>query len=165
MPINMNGSHLSSNRTFEFQKMNQFELIIGDLAQEVTLSVSKAFLPEVSLDVVEVPYFNGKTKFAGLANFEGGSIEVRDAIGADIEKILYNWFKSTYDWTTGSMGYATDYKKEITVIEYSGDGQVSRTWKLKGCWISTFAGGELDYSSGDLKVITLTIQYDSAERV
>ena len=51
MPINMNGSHLSSNRTFEFQKMNQFELIIGDLAQEVTLSVSKAFLPEVKIIV------------------------------------------------------------------------------------------------------------------
>ena len=62
------------------------------------------------------------------------------------------------------MGHATDYKKDITVIQYSGDGTISRTWKLKGCWISTFSGGDLDYASGDLKVITLTIQYDRAFR-
>lgn len=164
MPINMNASHLASNKTFEFQRQNQFECIIGGLSQDVTLSVSKAFLPEVSLDVVEIPYFNGKSKQAGLANFESGSLEIRDAIGADIEKILYDWFSLAFNFETGAMGFATEYKKDITLIQYSGDGSISRTWRLKGCWISTFSGGDLDYASGDLKVITLTIQFDRAFR-
>ena len=164
MPINMNGSHLASSKQFEFQKQNNFECIIGGLSQEITLSVSKAFLPEISLDVVEIPYFNGKAKQAGLASFESGSLEIRDAIGADVEKVLLDWFNQAYNFETGAMGHATDYKKDITVIQYSGDGTISRTWKLKGCWISTFSGGDLDYASGDLKVITLTIQYDRAFR-
>lgn len=164
MPINMNGSHLASNKQFDFQRQNNFECIIGDLGQDITLCVSKAFLPEVSLDVIEIPYFNGKAKMAGLSNFEAGSLEIRDAIGVDVEKKLYDWFKLGFDWETGKMSSASEYKKEISVIEYSGDGSISRTWTLKGCWISTFAPGELDYASGDLKVITLTIQYDQALR-
>ena len=63
------------------------------------------------------------------------------------------------------MGKAANYKKTIQMREYSADGEIQRTWELKGCWISTFSGGDLDYSSGDVKVITLTIQYDKAVRL
>lgn len=165
MPVNMNGSHLSSDSNYELQRQNHFECFIGDYGQNITLAVSKAFLPEASLDVVEIPYFNGKAKMAGLMNFESGSIEIRDAIGIDVEKILYDWFKLAYDWDTGKMGKAANYKKTIQMREYSADGEIQRTWELKGCWISTFSGGDLDYSSGDVKVITLTIQYDKAVRL
>jgi phage tail-like protein len=163
--INMNGSHLASNANYDFQRQNNFECVIGGLGQEITLCVSKAFLPEVSLDVVEIPYMNGKAKMAGLSNFESGSLEIRDAIGYDIEKKLYDWFKLAFDWDTGKMQSSTVYKKTITVHEYSGDGSICRSWQLDGCWISTFTGGDLDYSSGDVKVVTLTIQYDKAKRL
>lgn len=165
MPKQFNANHLSTNRTYEVQRTNHFEVMIPDLGEEFTLSVSRCSLPEMTINAIEVAHGNSKVKVAGGVDMGEGSLDVRDSILPDIEKKLQDWQHKAYNPKTGKMGWVDEYKRDCSVIQYAPDGTYLRTWKMEGCWITGFTPGDMDYENPDKKMISLTLAYDNCYRV
>lgn len=180
--------HLGDNPAlYSPQRNNNFEFVVTDIdnilragalgtetnarftnAQEVLrLSVSQAFIPHFTQEVVEVRRGNSSLKFAGVPSFDAGTLQFRDFIGADTKEVLMAWQHMSYNVYTEKVGSLdvpeTQYKKNCFLIEYTPDFRKVRQWILYGCWISSLSEGEYNYDDGDKHQITCTIQYDHAE--
>jgi len=178
--------HLADNpQLFEVQRQNNFEFVVTDIdgiiragalgtesnakinnAQEMLrLSVTKAFVPHFTQEVVNIKRGNSTLKYAGVPSFPEGSIDFNDYIGADIKSILKAWQNLSYNVRTEKVGSldVTNYKKDCYLIEYTPDYRKVRTWRFYGCWISSLSEGEYTSDSGDKHQISCTIQYDRAE--
>lgn len=173
--------HVNDNtKYYESQRSTDFEFIIdaADMenlvsitsnqvipnAQEVLrLAVVECPIPHYNINVLTQRRGNSITKFAGTPEWSEGQVTVRDWIGVDTKGILMAWQHLAYDVNTDKVGILSDYKKNATLIEYSPDKQVVRSWTLYGCWINNIS--EPNFSHGESqndRVITATIQYDKA---
>lgn len=165
MAETLGASHLASDN-WEVQRQNNFEISIAGVGgRTLTLAVEAGFLPAESNEIIELNFGNSKVKVAGIANFEDGTLSLRDAIAQDIEKIVVDWRKQVYDPETDRVGLAVNYKKQGRVIQWAPDGSMERTWKIIGCWPSTVNYGTLDYTASDKKLIEITLTYDKAIRL
>ena len=74
------------------------------------------------------------------------------------------WQNLSYNVITEKVGLVQDYKKNCTLIEYSPDYQVVRSWTLYGCWISGLSEDDFDSDNGNsARKVSATIQYDHAK--
>ena len=171
--------YLAENpKEYEIQRSNTFELRIEGLnktlnipqntvaaenAEEVLkLSVSSSSVPHFTQNVIEIKRGNNTMKFAGAASFGEGTIKYNDYIGAGTKDVLVAWQQKCYNVRTEKVGLAKDYKRDATLVEYTPDFQIVRTWKLYGCWISGLSEDEYNSESADKHAVTATIQYDKA---
>ena len=83
----------------------------------------------------------GKTKF-GEVTMERGMFS--DSSMLDQMKVIQN----------------PDYRTTIIVQLMDRFGNVQRTWKLAEAWISKWEGSELDATSDDVAIETITVQYE-----
>ena len=180
--------HLGENpQLYSPQRANNYEFIVTDIdgilrpgavrgdtnasfrnAQEVLrVSVSNAFVPHFTQEVVEIKRGNSTIKFAGVPTFDGGDLQFHDFIGANTKEILMAWQNLSYNVYTEKVGSLDvpeqDYKKDAFLIEYTPDYRKVRQWRLHGCWISSLSEDNYDNYSGDKKMLSCTISYDWAE--
>ena len=101
-------------------------------------------------------------KVAGKTNFDDISITIKDFVEKDIEAILMKWRYAVYNPETGKIGWAKTYKREARITLYSPNGTRERSWVAQGVWPTSVELGDLDYSSSDLRKITMTLSVDSA---
>lgn len=132
--------------------------------KSIQLNVTNCDIPlgyEVS--VQEFTRGNDKVKFAGAASFSSGSFKVDDLVGLDTKSILYAWLRLAYDPHTFKAGRMKDYKKTCTLMEYTQDFELIRTWTLYGCWINKLTEDGFDKSNSEAKrQITADFVYDRA---
>lgn len=162
-----NASHFANNANYEVQRTNNFEIEIsgltGNTAEVIRLSVQSVKIPSLNLEVIELRHGNTTVKVAGAHSYEGGDLVCVDAIGADTEMALFNWYQATYDPDTGYVGKAVDYKKVCRLHQYSPDGKTVRTWRLEGVFPTAFDPGELNYDGSDKKTLTLSLSIDKCQ--
>jgi len=147
----------------DIRKNNNFIVHINDITidgNNLDLVIQQAFLPQVSLNVLEFRHGNDAKKLAGVATWQGGQITILDTLSRAELDVLLDWFYATYNPETGAIGLASEYKKNGYITEFASDGRYQRRWDVKGLWISEFNPGALDAASGDMKQIQLTIQID-----
>lgn len=146
----------------DVRRTNNFIVTITDVTEgnDLSLVIQRAFLPKFSLQPLELRHGNDALKFAGVASWEGGQITVIDTLKRDELDAVLAWLKETYDWTTGEIGYAGDYKKSGYIEEFASDGRFLRRWQVEGLWISDPDMGELNAAQGDMKELSFTIQID-----
>lgn len=176
--------HLAeTSNLYEIQRSNTFEFVVTGLnnilragaigsetnatfpnAEEIIrLSVSQAFIPHFTQEVISVRRGNSVMKFAGTPTFESGEVTCIDYIGADTKAVLQAWQNQSYNVQTEKVGLVSDYKKDCYLIEYTPDWQQVRQWVLKGCWISGLSEDQYSSDNGaDKRSIKITIQYDKA---
>lgn len=154
--------HLSNSRPYEIQRSNNFEIVFEGLSQDIMLNAVSLPFPEISNSPLEISHGNSKVKVAGQAEFSEGEFVVRDAIEADTEGQLWAWRAKVYDPETDKIGFAADYKRNGTAYQYAPDGSIVRTWKLIGCWPTSFNAGEMNNEDNSLKNISMNISYDKA---
>lgn len=162
MPVSMGAMHMSNVKTYEIQRTNNFELVLEGFGDEFTLCVESCPLPTTSNDPIELAYGNAKVKVAGQAAFDDIELQVKDAIGADIEKKLSDWRKQVYDPETDKIGWAADYKRNGRIHQYAPDGTYQRSWRIIGVWPTNFNPGEMNYDGSDKKLISMTLSVDKA---
>lgn len=146
---------------------NAFNIVSNKYAQTnaddvIKVSVTRSSVPHFTQSVISVKRGNNTMKFAGTPEFGSGQIELNDWIGAGTKEVLYAWQQKAYNVHTEKVGLASDYKKDAYLLEYTPDGQLIRTWKLMGCWISGLSEGEFNSESNDKHTISATIEYDKA---
>lgn len=167
---------------FQPQLQNHFELVIkltrdlrggsseGAGAQDLpalrkylNLAVTQFNLPNISTEPIQIPFGNMDVNIAGRTDYGGAdSITCIDYIGADIERIIYNWQMMVTNPETGQQGWAYNYKTDATVVQYAPDGSSLSSWVLRGLWPSSVNYGSLDKSASDMKQIEITLAYDLA---
>jgi hypothetical protein len=161
--IGPSGFENSQGAKYEVQRTHNFEIRIHDIGnteEEIALAIEQGFLPNITIDPIELPKGNRTVKVAGRPTFDNGSITVKDWIGVDMEKLIYDWMKKVYDPDTDKVGFASDYKKPATIIELSPDGSIERHWDLEGVWPTSVNFGTLDNGSADKKTIEIQLAYD-----
>lgn len=179
--------HLGENpQLYSPQRANNYEFIVTDIdgilrpgavagdtnasfrnAQEILrVSVSNAFVPHFTQEVVEIKRGNSTIKFAGVPTFDGGDLQFHDFIGANTKEILMAWQNLSYNVYTEKVGSLDvpeqNYKKQAYLVEYTPDYRKVRQWVLYGCWVSSLSEDNYDNYSGDRKMISCTISYDYA---
>lgn len=190
MSNSLSAQHISTNlANYEAARTGFFSLIVDDIdnivsaafsgdhaaatdkdkiarAQEtLKLNVIKAPVPHFTLTPLEYKRGNDTVKFAGVPEFQTGSITVDDVVGMDTKSILMAWQGLAYNVYTRKGGRMKDYKKNATLIEYTQDFVQVRKWNIYGCWISGISEGEFDKENDGKRQITADIQYDRAEMV
>lgn len=159
-PQSLSAQHLSTG--YEVQRTNNFEISITGLGTDFTMNVISFPLPKYQISPLELSHGNSKVRVANQIEMSTGDVMVRDIIAADMEDILYGWYKTVYDPETGKIGWAQDYKKVAYVYEYAPDGTNTRVWELKGLWPTSIDFGDLSNESPDKKTMTMTLSYDNA---
>ena len=137
---------------------------IGPKAQEtLKLNVISAPVPHFTLEKLQYKRGNDTVTFAGVPEFQSGSIKVDDVVGLDTKSILMAWQALAYNVYTRKGGRMKDYKKNATLVEYTQDFEQVRSWTIYGCWISEISEDEFNKESDGKRQITAKIEYDRAE--
>ena len=73
------------------------------------------------------------------------------------------WQALAYDVMTDKVKLAANYKKDITLFEFTPDySKEIRHWEIKGAWISNITEPEFSNETNEKKTVTATIVYDRA---
>lgn len=157
-------SYFATDSNWEVQRTNHFELIITELsvpAETIRMACESVKIPSINLETTELRHGNEIVKVATNPSFDGGTIVMKDAIGADLELAIWKWFTLVLDVEHDSvMGLVVDYKKTTRLVQYSPNNAVARTWKCLGVFPTSFDAGDLNYASPDKKLITCNLSVD-----
>lgn len=134
-----------------------------DKAKEyLRLNVTQCPVPTYSVEVLKYQRGNDVVKFAGVPTFNDGSLTVDDVVGLDTKSILMAWLRNAYDPHTFKGGRMKNYKKDCTLLEYTQDYELIRTWTLHGCFITALEEGAFDKENDSKRQITAQFAYDYA---
>lgn len=147
----------------EPKRKNRFYLDIPGITDgENYWMVHASSRPKATISSTEIPYMNVSSWVAGRAVWETLDITFIDCIGPSTSQRVMDWIRSCIEFKTGRMGYATNYKKQISLYLLDPAGEIAEQWTLYNAYIENSDFGDLDYSSDDLVNVTVTVRYDYA---
>ena len=144
---------------FEPKLANRFIMEIDGIP---SFMVKTANRPKIESEVVELDHINVKRKIKGKSNWTDITITLYDPVVPSGAQSVMEWIRTSHESITGRDGYADFYKKNIDFYMLGPVGDKVEQWKLVGAWISSAEFGDVDWSSNDPVMITLTITYDYA---
>jgi hypothetical protein len=144
---------------FEPKLANRFIMEIDGIQSYM---VKTAKRPSFKSEVVELDHINVKRKIKGKSTWDDIDITMYDPIVPSGAQAVMEWVRTSHESLTGRDGYAAFYKKDITFYLLGPVGDKVEQWTLKGAFISSADFGELDWSSNDPTMITVTLTYDYA---
>jgi len=118
--------------------------------------------PSMTNGEVVLDHINVKRKLKGKSAWNSIAITIYDAIVPSAAQAVMQWVRLHHESATGRDGYASIYKKDITLNQLSPLGEVIEEWQLKGCYLSEVNFGSLDWSAEDVVMIDATLNYDWA---
>lgn len=118
--------------------------------------------PQSTFEETQIDYVNAKRWIAGKQAWNPISVTLHDPIAPSAAQKVMDWMRLCYEHLTGRMGYASVYKKDITLKMLDPQGAVIELWDVKGAWAMDINWGDLDYASSDNVEITLSIRFDNA---
>ena len=144
---------------FEPKLANRFIMEIDGIP---SFMIKTANRPKIESEVVELDHINLKRKIKGKSNWTDITITLYDPIVPSGAQSVMEWIRSGHESITGRDGYADFYKKNIDFYMLGPVGDKVEQWKLVGAWISSAEFGDVDWSSNEPVMITLTLTYDYA---
>lgn len=165
MPNMQYETYLSvGNNVGEFVRSNTFEVEIEGLEGICPLHVVSCPLIFPSVDPIEVPHFNVTNKVAGKPTFDTIELVVRQTFQPDAIAKIWQWVTKVFDPETGKVGYAADYKKTGTLIQYDQKGEEIASWTLYGVWPSSVTGIDHNYDGADPIQVSITLSVDYVKK-
>jgi hypothetical protein len=144
---------------FEPKLANRFIMEIDGIPSYMIKTANR---PKLESEVVELDHINVKRKIKGKSNWTDITITLYDPVVPSGAQSVMEWIRTSHESITGRDGYADFYKKNIDFYMLGPVGDKVEQWKLVGAWISSAEFGDVDWSSNDPVMITLTITYDYA---
>jgi hypothetical protein len=144
---------------FEPKLANRFIMEIDGIP---SFMIKTANRPKIESEVVELDHINLKRKIKGKSNWTDITITLYDPIVPSGAQSVMEWIRSGHESITGRDGYADFYKKNIDFYMLGPVGDKVEQWKLVGAFISSAEFGDVDWSSNEPVMITLTLTYDYA---
>jgi len=144
---------------FEPKLANRFIMEIDGIPSYMVKTANR---PKLESEVVELDHINLKRKIKGKSNWTDITITLYDPIVPSGAQSVMEWIRTGHESITGRDGYADFYKKNIDFYMLGPVGDKVEQWKLVGAFISAAEFGDVDWSSNDPVMITLTLTYDYA---
>ena len=144
---------------FEPKLANRFIMEIDGIPSYMVKTANR---PKLESEVVELDHINLKRKIKGKSNWTDITITLYDPIVPSGAQSVMEWIRSGHESITGRDGYADFYKKNIDFYMLGPVGDKVEQWKIVGAWISAAEFGDVDWSSNDPVMISLTLTYDYA---
>lgn len=116
--------------------------------------------PKLETENTEIPFMNTSTWVAGRSVWQTMDIEFIDVIGPSTSQKVMEWVRLHFEPSTGRMGYAVGYKKNLVLKQLDPPGVGIEKWTLVGCQITNTDFTDNDYSSSDFQKVSITIQPD-----
>ncbi len=135
---------------------------IRDGQEILDFSVASFDVPHFTQTPIEVRRGNSRVLYAGVPNWNTGTLVVNDLVGADGKSVLLAWQSLSYSVIDDTISTADKYKINATVMEYTADNKLVRYWDLLGCWVSGLSETGWTNESGEKKQLQATIAYDRA---
>jgi T4-like virus tail tube protein gp19 len=146
----------------DFEPKRKFRWILQiDGIDAYTLKTASR--PQATFDETMIDYINAKRWIAGKMTWSPINITTHDPVAPSAAQNFMNWVRLAYEQLTGRMGYASFYKKAITLKLLDPQGTVVEFWDIQGAWLQDINFGELDYASSDNAEIAAIIRFDSAQ--
>jgi len=124
--------------------------------------VKAANRPSIQFEKVTLDHINVKRQLKGKGEWQDIQITLYDPIVPSAAQSVMEWVRLSHESITGRDGYADFYKKDIDLYLLGPVGDKVEQWKIKGAYINQAQFGELDFSSNEPAMVTLTLTYDYA---
>ena len=144
---------------FEPKLANRFIMEIDGIPSYMIKTANR---PKLESEVVELDHINLKRKIKGKSNWTDITITLYDPIVPSGAQAVMEWIRTGHESITGRDGYADFYKKNIDFYMLGPVGDKVEQWKIVGAFISAAEFGDVDWSSNDPVMISLTLTYDYA---
>jgi hypothetical protein len=158
MPETLDVNSLLANT---YEPLRKFRWILQiDGVDAYTLKT--AARPQLTFDETVIDYINTKRYVSGKQTWNPIAITTHDPIAPSASQKIMDWVRINYEPLTGRMGYATYYKKNISLKLLDPQGTVVQLWDIIGAWPQDVNFGDLDYASSDNTEISFTLRFDNA---
>lgn len=158
MPETLDVNSLLANT---YEPLRKFRWILQiDGVDAYTLKT--AARPQLTFDEVVIDYVNTKRYVSGKQTWNPIAITTHDPIAPSASQKIMDWVRINYEPLTGRMGYASYYKKNISLKLLDPQGTVVQLWDIIGAWPQDVNFGDLDYASSDNAEISFTLRFDNA---
>jgi hypothetical protein len=149
---------------YELKRVNRF---IVEFPSELNIEswlVHSATRPSKSINRVPVPYMNTEFGVAGIYKWNAMDLEFIDPIGPSSSQKLMEWSRLHAESTTGRMGYAASYKKDLILYSLDPTGAPVEKWVLFQCQIVDLNFGNNAHGDDELQKIKLQVHPDWCEQ-
>lgn len=116
--------------------------------------------PKLSINEVEIEYMNSSNWVAGRAVWDAIDVSFIDVIGPSTTQKIMEWIRLHFEPSTGRMGYAVGYKKNLVLKALDPVGVEVEKWTLVGCMVTNADFDDYDYSADDISTVNITIRPD-----
>lgn len=130
-----------------------------DFAEWMVQSSSR---PSMTMNDIEIPFVNTSTYVLGRAVWDTIDITFIDNIGPSTSQKVMEWIRQCVEFSTGRMGYASQYKKQLIIKMLDPAGITVEQWTLYGAMPINANFGDLDMGSDELAQVSITIRFDYA---
>jgi len=144
---------------FEPKMKNRYIMELEGIPAYLINAVAR---PSVSFESVTLDHINTKRYVKGKATWSTLAITLYDPIVPSGAQSVNDWILDHHNATTGVDGYATEYKRDISINVLSPNGEKVEHWRLRGAFITEANFNTLDFTSNEPADISLTMQYDYA---
>ena len=158
MPETLDTAQLLANR-FEPKRKYRWLLQIDGIDAYVLKTCAR---PQATFEETVIDYVNAKRYVAGKMTWNPIAITMHDPIAPSAAQKVMDWVRLNYEPLTGRMGYASFYKKDITLKLLDPQGTVVELWDITGAWVQDVNFGDLDYASSDNVEINCSLRFDNA---
>jgi hypothetical protein len=153
----------------------RFQIQFGRTTDGGSISPSQAFwwakdvkVPTFSVASVEHHYLDNKYNFPGRTTWEDVSMSLVDPSDPDAVEIILDMLKKSgyavkaLADTPATIGKVKAAQVDAVITMLDEDGSAIETWTLNNCFILSADLGQYDYSSDELRALSLTLKYDWA---
>lgn len=158
MAETLDTTHLLAN-TFEPKRKYRWILQIDGIDAFVMKTAQR---PQRTFEETVIDFINTKRYLSGKGSWNPIACTLHDPIAPSAAQKVMDWLRLNYEEVTGRQGYASFYKKDISLKLLDGQGTVVELWDIGGAWPMDVNFGELDYASSDPTEISMTLRFDSA---
>ena len=149
-------------QAFDWEPKYQHRFIMSMIDGIPSHLIKASAKPTLENGEIVLDHINVKRKLKGKSSWNSIAITIYDAIVPSAAQAVMQWIRLHHESVTGRDGYSSQYKKQITLQQLSGLGEVIEEWTLYGCYLQSVNFGSLDWSAEDVVTIEATLNYDYA---
>lgn len=144
-------------QAWEPKVQNRFIMYIDGIPAYMIKSTGR---PSFNNNPITIDHINQKRYVKGKSEWQPIEITLYDPVVPSAAQAVMEWVRLSHESVTGRNGYADFYKKDVTINVLGPLGDKVEDWTLKGAFVESFNGNNLDWATGDALMMNVTIRMD-----
>ena len=144
-----------------FKATINFPAYAGGDSEFTSFMVKGAGLPASTIANIDVPFRGRQLKIAGDRTFEPWTITIINDSEMKARNAFETWMNGINEHVNNTgLQNPTDYQADMTVEQLGKDGEVTKTYTIRGAFPTNVSQIELSYDTNDqIEEFTVEINY------